>query len=91
MAHHKRRRPKHQRNGCLYCKPHKDNHAKNKEHASVARVLQDNVDDLWEPTVISSGGALTVEMIEASAQLMIDRHGTLNKEEEEQVKRLTRK
>ena len=24
MAHHKRRRPKHQRNGCLYCKPHKD-------------------------------------------------------------------
>jgi len=24
MAHHKRRRPKHQRNGCLMCKPHKD-------------------------------------------------------------------
>jgi hypothetical protein len=22
--HHKRRRPKHQRAGCLYCKPHKD-------------------------------------------------------------------
>lgn len=24
MAHHKRGRPKHQRAGCLYCKPHKD-------------------------------------------------------------------
>lgn len=22
--HHKRRKPKHQRRGCLYCKPHKD-------------------------------------------------------------------
>lgn len=22
--HHKRRRPKHQRAGCLFCKPHKD-------------------------------------------------------------------
>lgn len=24
MANHKRRRPKHQRAGCLLCKPHKD-------------------------------------------------------------------
>lgn len=24
MAHHKRRRPKHQHSGCLLCKPHKD-------------------------------------------------------------------
>lgn len=23
MAHHKRRRPKHQRGGCLFCKSHK--------------------------------------------------------------------
>lgn len=23
MAHHKRRRPKHRRSGCLLCKPHK--------------------------------------------------------------------
>jgi len=23
MAHHKRKRPKHRRNGCLLCKPHK--------------------------------------------------------------------
>jgi hypothetical protein len=25
--HHKRRRPKHQRAGCLWCKPHKDERA----------------------------------------------------------------
>lgn len=25
MAHHKRRRPKNQRAGCLYCKPYKGN------------------------------------------------------------------
>jgi len=24
MPHHKRKRPKHQRRGCLLCKPHKD-------------------------------------------------------------------
>jgi ribosomal protein L44E len=24
MPHHKRKRPKHQRAGCLLCKPHKD-------------------------------------------------------------------
>ena len=27
MAHHKRGRPKNRRAGCLYCKPHKANHA----------------------------------------------------------------
>jgi hypothetical protein len=26
--HHKRRRPKSRRAGCLFCKPHKRNHAK---------------------------------------------------------------
>ena len=26
--HHKRRRPKHQRAGCLFCKPHKDERVK---------------------------------------------------------------
>jgi hypothetical protein len=25
MAHHKRRRPKNSRSGCLFCKPHKAN------------------------------------------------------------------
>lgn len=29
MAHHKRRRPKHQRAGCLLCKSHKDERTKN--------------------------------------------------------------
>ncbi len=28
MAHHKRRRPKNRRAGCLFCKPWKGNHAK---------------------------------------------------------------
>jgi len=28
MAHHKRRRPKSSRAGCLFCKPHKDQRAK---------------------------------------------------------------
>lgn len=29
MAHHKRRKPKHQRAGCLYCKPYKDERGSN--------------------------------------------------------------
>lgn len=29
MAHHKRKRPKHQRAGCLLCKPNKDERGKN--------------------------------------------------------------
>ncbi len=111
MAHHKRGRPKHQRNGCLYCKPHKDNHAKDKEMASVKRRLQDDLDDLqddaklegldhdcgpecglWEPKLIDlAGKPLTAEMIEDMARRMIEAQGTLSKEEEEQVKRLTRK
>lgn len=28
MANHKRKRPKHQRAGCLFCKPHKDERRK---------------------------------------------------------------
>lgn len=51
MAHHKRRRPKHQRGGCLYCKPWKDergsmakgNGAHGNEKASVRRKLQEPV------------------------------------------------
>jgi hypothetical protein len=30
MAHHKRKRPKNRRAGCLLCKPHKANGAKHK-------------------------------------------------------------
>lgn len=40
--HHKRRRPKKQRAGCLFCKPHKGNgaSAKNRDPAAVRRKLQ---------------------------------------------------
>lgn len=37
MAHHKRKRPKNRRGGCLMCKPHKMNGAKAKEKISVKR------------------------------------------------------
>lgn len=45
MANHKRRRPKHQRAGCLMCKPHKDERGKGKadrERPSVRRRLQED-------------------------------------------------
>jgi radical SAM superfamily enzyme len=35
MAHHKRRRPKHSRAGCLFCKPHKSNKSKDREEAQT--------------------------------------------------------
>jgi hypothetical protein len=44
MAHHKRKRPKHQRNGCLLCKSYKDEREKGSREAekpSVRRKLQD--------------------------------------------------
>lgn len=43
MAHHKRKRPKHQRAGCLLCKSHKDERQGKKASAkaSVRRKLQD--------------------------------------------------
>lgn len=39
MAHHKRKRAKHQRVGCLMCKPHKDERLKsfNSQKAVVKR------------------------------------------------------
>jgi hypothetical protein len=43
MAHHKRKRPKHQRAGCLHCKSWKDERVKGKPEAekpSVRRKLQ---------------------------------------------------
>jgi hypothetical protein len=47
MAHHKRRRPKKARAGCLYCKPHKANHAPmaDRDAASVRRRMQDDLRD----------------------------------------------
>ncbi len=40
---HKRRRAKHQRAGCLLCKPHKDERGNSPERGGVARKLQDKV------------------------------------------------
>jgi hypothetical protein len=44
MAHHKRRRAKKQRAGCLYCKPHKRNGVgtKKKTPLSALRRMQDD-------------------------------------------------
>lgn len=45
MANHKRRRPKHQRAGCLHCKPYKDERYKdsfNAQPMEMRRELQDD-------------------------------------------------
>lgn len=50
MAHHKRRRPKHQRAGCILCKPYKDERGKGKpdrQKPADRRRLQ-------EPTSVAS-------------------------------------
>jgi len=43
-VNHKRKKPKHQRAGCLMCKPHKDERvgAKAGQKPSVKRKLQDD-------------------------------------------------
>ena len=48
MAHHKRRRPKKARAGCLYCKPHKGNGVGTigKTPPSALRQTQDDVREL---------------------------------------------
>ena len=46
MAHHKRKRPKHRRAGCLMCKPHKDERARKIGRASVQRATLDRPADL---------------------------------------------
>jgi len=45
MAHHKRRRPKHRRAGCLLCYPYKTNGAPHaqRDPASARRRMQDDV------------------------------------------------
>jgi hypothetical protein len=40
MAHHKRKRPKYQRNGCLFCKPHKSNGVKGTAGAQTLQELK---------------------------------------------------
>jgi hypothetical protein len=37
---HKRKRPKHQRSGCLFCKPYKDDRDSRPAKASVRRKTQ---------------------------------------------------
>lgn len=47
MAHHKRKRPKHQRAGCLLCKPQKDERVAKVDRLKVSdrrRLLQDDAD-----------------------------------------------
>lgn len=49
MANHKRGRPKHQRAGCLLCKPYKDERVKGQrsvDPVNVRRKLQDDIADL---------------------------------------------
>lgn len=46
MAHHKRRRPKHRRAGCLMCHWHKDERIKKLPPPNTARKLQDKISDL---------------------------------------------
>lgn len=41
---HKRKRPKHQRAGCILCKPHKDERAAKQDKPSVRRQKQDKGD-----------------------------------------------
>jgi len=49
--HHKRRRPKSRRAGCGLCKPHKQNHASEKEKPSVRRITQERVEELLRESV----------------------------------------
>lgn len=45
MTHHKRKRPKHQRAGCLFCKPHKDERVAKTARPKSAQVrLREKVD-----------------------------------------------
>jgi len=48
MANHKRKRAKHQRAGCLMCKPHKDERRKgfNSEKPAVKRKIQETVEEM---------------------------------------------
>ena len=41
--HHKRRRPKNRRAGCLMCKPHKANGAKKKKHSDKKKMAQEEI------------------------------------------------
>lgn len=42
---HKRKRPKHQRGGCIFCKPHKDERRTKEPPANERRKLQKDGDE----------------------------------------------
>lgn len=48
MSHHKRRRPKNRRGGCLFCKPHKRNGARlaDRDPLNARRRTQDGLEVL---------------------------------------------
>jgi len=47
MAHHKRRRPKNARAGCLFCKPHKANHGKDRHRRQELRAQVSEEEARW--------------------------------------------
>jgi hypothetical protein len=59
MSHHKRRRPKHQRNGCLLCKPHKDERAaKSVRNQRAKAILAESVEKVANDWQLRDRGAL---------------------------------
>ncbi|MGL4255609.1 MAG: hypothetical protein ACRCSL_04690 [Microbacterium sp.] len=55
--HHKRRRPKNARAGCLHCKPHKMNGAKGPLRPQEQVALDKLEDGLWTFETFGGGGA----------------------------------
>ena len=62
MAHHKRRRPKHRRSGCLLCKPHK---LTANVKAARRRVRQESLD--YERKADEEAEAIAAERIRSGA------------------------
>ena len=52
MAHHKRRRPKNRRAGCLLCKSHKANGAKDKRKTKI-KGIKGKISDLDSLQILS--------------------------------------
>ena len=48
LMHHKRKRPKHQRAGCLFCKPHKDERSPKTARSRASRAKLGEPVDLAE-------------------------------------------
>lgn len=63
---HKRRRPKHQRAGCLYCKPHKDERIEDPPAQEKRAAQPDGENPSWEEIKQEVDGALGRAAYEAS-------------------------